>query len=85
MYASVKNIRNKTDEDFKWLRVLWINEQHIDVESGLDDALKLMNKGYTTDEAIYELKRLRNAGIDYGANSLNSFETVSVKRTISEF
>ena len=68
MYASVKNIRDKTDEDLKRLRVLWINEQNIDVESGLDDALKLMNKGYTTDEAIYELKRLRNARIDYGAN-----------------
>lgn len=68
MYASVKNIRNKTDVDLKRLRALGINELNIGVESGLDDALKLMNKGYTADEAIYELKRLRNAGIDYGAN-----------------
>ncbi len=68
MYASVKNIRNKTDEELKQLRVLGINELNIGVKSGLDDALKFMNKGYTAEEAIHELKRLKDAGIDYGAN-----------------
>ena len=68
MYASVKNIRNKTDEELKQLRSLGINELNIGVESGLNDALQLMNKGYTAGEAIYELKRLGAAGIDYGAN-----------------
>ena len=38
------------------------------MESGLDEALKIMNKGYTAEEAIYELKRLKTAGMDYGAN-----------------
>lgn len=68
MYASVRNIKNKTDEELKSLRELGINELNIGVESGLDEALKLMNKGYTSEEAYYELKRLRNAGIDYAAN-----------------
>lgn len=38
------------------------------MESGLDEALRLMNKGYTTAEAEHERIRLKAAGIDYGAN-----------------
>ena len=68
MYASVKNIRSKTDEELRMLRALGINELNVGVESGLDDALSLMNKGYTAEQAFYELGRLRKAGIDYGAN-----------------
>lgn len=68
MYASVQNIRNKSDEDLKRLRELGINELNIGVESGLDSALSLMNKGYTGEEALYELKRLKAVGIDWGAN-----------------
>ncbi|MBR0401049.1 MAG: radical SAM protein [Lachnospiraceae bacterium] len=68
MYASVKNIRAKTDEELRELRSLGINELNVGVGSGLDDALVLMNKGYTAADAYYELGRLREAGIDYGAN-----------------
>ena len=38
------------------------------MESGLDDALNRMNKGYDAGQALYELKRLNDAGMDYGAN-----------------
>lgn len=38
------------------------------MESGLDEALSQMNKGYTAEQALYELKRLNAAGMDYGAN-----------------
>ena len=68
MYASVKNIRSKTDAELRMLRGLGINELNVGVESGLDDALARMNKGYTAEQAFYELGRLRDAGIDYGAN-----------------
>ena len=68
MYASIKNVIGKTDEELKRLRMLGINELNIGVESGLDEALTYMNKGYTAEQAVYELKRLRAAGIDYGAN-----------------
>ena len=68
MYASIKNVIGKTDEELKRLRTLGINELNIGVESGLDDALRYMNKGYTAKQAIYELNRLGSAGIDYGAN-----------------
>ena len=68
MYASIKNVIGKTDEELKRLRILGINELNIGVESGLDDALSYMNKGYTAKQAVYELNRLGAAGIDYGAN-----------------
>ncbi len=68
MYASVKNIIGKTDEELASLRALGINELNIGIESGLDEALLLMNKGYTADRARHELLRLKDAGIDWGAN-----------------
>ena len=68
MYASVKNIRNKSDEELRRLRALGVNDLNIGVESGLDSALAAMNKGYTAEQAAYELKRLRAVGVDYGAN-----------------
>lgn len=68
MYASVKNIQNKTDADLAALRKAGINELNIGVESGLDLALTVMNKGYTATQAHEELLRLKNAGIEWGAN-----------------
>lgn len=68
MYASIKNVIGKTDEELRRLRTLGINELNIGVESGLDEALAYMNKGYTAEQAVYELKRLGAAGIVYGAN-----------------
>ena len=68
MYASIKNVIGKSDEELRRLRNLGINELNIGVESGLDEALSYMNKGYTAAQAKYELNRLKSAGIDYGAN-----------------
>ena len=68
MYASIKNIRGKTDDELKRLRSLGINELNIGVESGFDEALVHMNKGYTAKQAFDELKRLKDAGMDFGAN-----------------
>ena len=68
MYASIKNVIGKSDEELRRLRNLGINELNIGVESGLDEALAYMNKGYTSDQAKHELMRLKSAGIDYGAN-----------------
>ena len=68
MYASIKNVIGKSVEELRRLRNLGINELNIGVESGLDEALVYMNKGYTSDQAKHELNRLKSAGIDYGAN-----------------
>lgn len=68
MYASILNIRAKTDEELRRLRALGVNELNIGVESGLDEALTLMNKCYTAKEAGDELRRLRSAGYDFCLN-----------------
>lgn len=68
MYASIRNIQGKTDTELKELRKMGINELNVGVESGLDSTLQRMNKGFTAEEAFRELMRLKDAGIDYGAN-----------------
>lgn len=68
MYASIQNIRSKTDAELRHLRALGVNELNIGVESGLDSALKMMNKGHTARESIDELLRLKAAGMDFGLN-----------------
>ena len=68
MYASIGNIRGKTNEELQKLRDGGVNELNIGVESGLDAALTFMNKGYTAAEARRQLARLTRAGIDFSLN-----------------
>jgi coproporphyrinogen III oxidase-like Fe-S oxidoreductase len=68
MYASVKNIIGKTDEELKELRQMKINELNIGIESGIDEVLHHLNKGFTLEEARTQLKRLNNAGISFSLN-----------------
>ena len=68
MYASILNVRGKTDGELRRLRALGVNELNIGVESGLDEALARMNKAYTAGEARNELLRLRATGFDCGLN-----------------
>lgn len=68
MYASVKNIIGKTDAELKELRALKINELNIGIESGMDEVLHYLNKGFTLEEARTQLKRLNDAGIDFSLN-----------------
>ncbi len=66
-YTSIKNIKNKSVDDLKLLKSLKYNDLHIGLESGYDPALKIMNKGYTRDEAIIELQKLKKAGMRWDA------------------
>ncbi|MBR2067404.1 MAG: radical SAM protein [Solobacterium sp.] len=68
MYASIQNIKSKSDEDLRRIQSLGINQLDIGVESGLDSTLAYMKKGYTSQEAITQLLRLNEAGIDYCLN-----------------
>ena len=70
MYASIQNIRHKTDAELRHLCNCGINELDIGVESGLNAALKRMNKGYTAEEARTQLLRLNKAGMDYSFNTI---------------
>ena len=68
MYASINNIKSKSDGELEELRKMGINDLNIGVESGYDPALKYMNKGFDAAQAEFELMRLKAAGIYYGAN-----------------
>ncbi len=51
MYASIQNIKHKTDAELRRLCDLGVGGLDIGVESGLDAALAYMNKGHTAAEA----------------------------------
>lgn len=65
MYASIKNIKIKKDEDLEKIRALRIDELWVGVETGNDEALKRLNKGHTVEEAENQLERLNRAGIKH--------------------
>lgn len=65
MFASISNIKNKTNEELDSLRHLGVNEITIGFESGWDDVLRRMNKGHMSGEAVKECGRLTLAGMDY--------------------
>ncbi|MBI9075810.1 MAG: radical SAM protein [Desulfatibacillum sp.] len=68
MYASIGNIKTKTDQELADLKNCRINDLHVGVESGSEAVLKQLNKGHTREEAIYHLKRLNNVGINYATS-----------------
>lgn len=68
MYANISNIRTKTDEELARMHELKIDELNVGLESGDDEVLRYMNKGYDSKEAVIQLDRLKRAGIRYGLN-----------------
>ncbi len=67
-YASVRNIAQKTDEELRRLSEEGITQPNIGLESGLDEALSLLGKGYTAAEAERELLRMKEAGLSFSLN-----------------
>ncbi len=63
MYARVDNVKNKTDEDLRALREAGVNDLYMGIESGLDDVLSRMNKGFTSEDTRRQCARLGAAGI----------------------
>ena len=63
MYAAVRSIKSKTDEELARLRDLGVNDLHIGYESGLDDVLARMNKGTSLQDSIDQTQRLNRIGI----------------------
>lgn len=63
MYASIRNIKHKTDEEHLELRSLRINDLWVGLESGNDDVISHLNKGYTLQDAREQLHRLNKTGI----------------------
>lgn len=63
MYAPVRSIKKKTDDELAKLQALGVNDLHIGYESGLDDVLQAMNKNSTLADSVEQAERLRRAGI----------------------
>ncbi len=67
MYASIKDIEKKSDQELKMIKEAGISDLYIGVESGNQEALEFINKGNTVKEAIREMKRLDKYGYYYYA------------------
>ena len=70
-YATIPNILRKTPEQLRELAQLGYSGLNIGLETGLDDVLGLMNKGFTAAEAREALLRLNDAGIPYTLNLIH--------------
>lgn len=64
-YARVTSIIPKSVAELKELRILGFNDLVIGIESGDDEVLKQMNKGYTSADILRECLKLEEAGINY--------------------
>ena len=65
MYARVDSMYNKTVEDLKRLKAEGINDLVIGIESGDDEVLSQMDKGYSSADIVRECLKLEEAGIAY--------------------
>lgn len=65
MYAAVRNIKTKTDEQLARLRKIGINDLYVGIETGSENVLKSLNKGNTVAEAREQVLRLNKAGINH--------------------
>lgn len=65
MYASVNSMKNKTVDELVELKNKGIVDLVIGLESGDDEVLKIINKGYDSKQATKSLKKLNEAGINY--------------------
>lgn len=64
-FSRITDIALKTDKELKKLREAGYDGLTIGIETGDDEALKFMNKGYLSSDIIKQCKRLDNAGISY--------------------
>lgn len=64
-FARITDIYSKSAADLKALRALGYNRITIGVETGDDEALAFMNKGYTSNDIIEQCKKLDEANIEY--------------------
>lgn len=65
MFASIRDIKSKELWQLKKLRAMGINGLSIGIESGDDEVLALVNKGYTSNDILEQCQKLDKAGIEY--------------------
>lgn len=64
-FARITDITPKSIEELKQLRVVGYNRITIGVETGDDEALKFMNKGYSSADILEQCRKLDEANIEY--------------------
>lgn len=64
-FARITDITPKTDEELASLRRAGYDGLTIGIETGDDEALRFMNKGYTSADIVTQCRRLDQAGISY--------------------
>lgn len=64
-FARITDITPKSVSELKELRVLGYNRITIGVETGDDEALLFMNKGYTSADILEQCRKLDEAAIEY--------------------
>ena len=65
-FARITDSVNKTDDELMLLRNAGYNGLTIGVETGDDESLAFMRKGYNSKDILTQCKRLEQAGIEYG-------------------
>lgn len=65
MFSRVDAIARKADEELKELAKRECAHLYVGTENGNDEALELMDKGHTSEQAVEQLQRLDKAGIKY--------------------
>lgn len=71
MAARVDNIAEKSVDELKILKKKGIVEVNIGAESGDDETLKSVNKGYTGQDILEQCAKLDETGIEYWLTFLN--------------
>ena len=64
-FARVTDVTLKTDKELTKLRQAGYDGLTIGMETGDDDALRFMNKGYSATDIVTQCRRLDRAGIHY--------------------
>ena len=64
-YAIITDFRNKTVDDIRRIKASGLDDLVIGIESGDDEVLEAVDKGYKSDEIIEACRRLDEAGLDY--------------------
>lgn len=64
-FARITDSARKTDDELRRLREAGFNRLTIGVETGDDEALAFMRKGYSARDILEQCKRLERAGIEY--------------------
>ena len=64
-FARITDVTTKTDEELAELRAFGYDGLTIGIETGDEEALRFMNKGYTSQDICSQCQRLDAAGIRY--------------------